>query len=139
MRVLVQLGFSKAGGRRREGQKLTVLLNDEELNFDDGMFLTSRIDMSKGFCWYLRELDLSPEDVIQINCATACVGLGPDPDRTFSSIYCVDADAPVREIEIRGVGRRGYPIIKGRIIEVASVSERDEKESKIQEFMREGF
>lgn len=139
MRVLVQIGYSKSGYRRREGQKLTVLLNDEELSFDGGMYLTSRVDTSRGFCWYLRELDVEPGDVIHIKCATALVGLGSDPARIFSSLYCVDENAPVREIEMRGVGKRGYPIIKGRIVEMASVSEQDERESEIQNFMKDGF
>jgi hypothetical protein len=40
---------------------------------------------------------------------------------------------------MRGVGKRGYPIIKGRILEMGLVSEEDRKESEVQEFMKGGF
>lgn len=139
MRVLVQIGYSKAGGYRREGQKIIATLNGVELNFENGKYLTSRIDASKGFCWYLRELDVEPEDVIKIECMTAVVRLGPDPKRTFSALYYVSEDANIREVEMRGVGKRGYPIIKGRILEMGLVSEEDRKESEVQEFMKGGF
>lgn len=139
MRVVVQIGYTKAMGRRREGQKIQAYLNDMELQFDGGIYLTSRVDGSRGFCWYLCELDVEPEDVIRIECMTALAGVGPDPKRTFSSLYYASEDAAVREIEIRGVGKKNYPIIKGRILEMGSVSEEDKQESEINDFMKEGF
>lgn len=139
MRVLVQVGYSKAAGRRRDGQKIQAFLNDMELQFEGGMYLTSRFDAAKGFCWYLCELDVIPKDVIRIECMTAVAGIGPDPKRTFSALYYASEDSPVREIEIRGVGKRNYPIIKGRILEIGSVSEEEKHESAAQAFMKDGF
>lgn len=139
MRVVIQIGYSKAVGYRKEGQKIEAFLNDEYLTFENGMYLTSRVDSSKGFCWYVRDIDMSPEDTIMIKCSTAIRGLGHDPERTFVSLYSVSKDVPVREVEVRGVGKKGYPIIKGRVLEMGSISEKDKVESEAHEFMKGGF
>lgn len=140
MRVVLQIGYQKSGGRRREGQLVQAWVNDEECSWKDdtGKYLTSRAESSmKGVLWYLWSGEVTSEDIIKISVKTSLAGIGTDEERTFESLYYVDENAPVREIHIPGVGRKKYPLLKGRVVEVGSASEKDKRESEIQEFLAE--
>ena len=137
MRVVIQIGYVKTMGRRRVGQSVKAYVNDDECSWSDGegQYVTPRSDTQKGILWFLWEGDVDDRDSIKLEVKTFILGAGPDETRTFESIYFVDMDAPVREIVIPGVGKRGYPILKGRLIEMGAVSEQDKRESKIMEFL----
>jgi hypothetical protein len=124
-------------GRRKYGQSVRAFINDEECSWQDdtGKYISSKVDASKGVLWYLWSGKVEPEDVIRVDVKTAVVGAGPDERRTFEALYYVDADAPVREVEVSGVGHRRYPLVKGRVLAMGSVSESDKRESEISEFM----
>lgn len=141
MRVIVQIGFLKAAGRRREGQLVRAWVNDIECSWQDevGKYLTSRAEAARGTLWYLWQGDVSPDDVIRVSVKTSLRQIGTDEARTFESLYYVNESAPVREINVRGVGYKGYPLLKGRVVEMGTVSKQDEREADIEEFLRGDF
>ena len=143
MRVVVQIGYTKARGRKRVGQLVRAYVNDEELSWNssvfEGKYLTSRTEAQRGFLWYLCDLDLNASDVLKLEAKTAMLGAGTDEQKTFEALYMVGEDSPVREIIVPGVGMRGYPLLKGRVREMGSVSEADKRKSEIDNFLREGF
>ena len=143
MIVAVQIGYSKAMGRRRDGQLVRAYLNDDEISWGDssyeGKYITSRSESTKGLLWYLCKLELESQDILRIECKTSTVGAGPDESRTFESLYYVDESAEVKEIFIPGVGKKGFPLIKGRVVEMGSISEADKRRSELMEFLRDGF
>jgi hypothetical protein len=51
----------------------------------------------------------------------------------------VDDDLPVKEFNFPGIGYKGIPILKGRISELANVSEEDKREQEVEEILKEGF
>ena len=139
MRVLFQVGYMKSGGRRRVGQLVRAYVNDVEMSWSscdmEGKYLTSRVDTAKGILWYLCELDLDEQDTLRMEVKTSIVKVGTDEDKTFDSIYYANSEASVREIFVPGVGMRGYPLIKGRVLEIGSVSEADNRKSEIDDFL----
>jgi len=141
MRVIVQIGFQKAAGRRREGQLVQAWVNDEECSWSDGCgkYLTSRAESAQGVLWYLWQGDVGSDDTIRIAVKTSLAKIGTDEARTFETLYYMNPDAPVRQIEVKGVGRRGYPLLKGRLIEAAHVSEKDKREAEIEAFLEGDF
>lgn len=141
MRVILQIGYSKALGRRKEGQLLNAWINDFqcEIDPDCGKYITTPVDGKRGFSWFLYDSQVEKTDTIRIECKTAFPGMGKDEDRTFELLYYLDENAPVREISIKGVGHSKYPLIKGRVIEIGSVSEKDKRLSDLDQFISEGF
>lgn len=143
MRVIVQIGYSKIIGRRKVGQLVRAYINDNEISWNDymyeGKYLTSRLETSKGVLWYLSDMDLNENDTLRIDVKTSIAKVGTDEERTFESIYYVNESAPVREIFIPGVGKKNYPLIKGRILEIGSVSEADNRRSEVDDFLKGGF
>ena len=142
MRVVIQIGYQKAWGRRREGQKISAWINDIECTWgeENGKYITPRTDSQKGLCWFLWSGEVSEKDIIRIEVKTSISGIGVDEPRTFEALYYATENASVKEIVRYGVGRRGYPLIKGRILEVGSLSEADKREADLDDFLRDdGF
>lgn len=142
MRVVIQIGYQKAYGRRREGQKVSAWINDMECNWgeENGKYITPRTDAQKGICWFLWSGEVSEKDIIRIEAKTSISGVGVDESRTFEAMYYVTETASVKEIVRFGVGKRGYPLIKGRLMEVGSISEADKREADLDEFLQDdGF
>jgi len=139
--VILQIGYQKSLGRRKEGQLVRAWVNEEECAWVDkcGVYLTSRLESSQGILWYLWKGDVSPEDVIRIQVKTSITGKGADEDRTFEALYYVSPDAPVRVIDPKGVGHKSYPLLKGKLLEMGSVSDADKREAEIDEFLRGDF
>ena len=140
--VVFQIGYSKAYGRRREGQIISAFINDMEcqMNEESGKYLTSVVDRkTRGFCWFLYEAFLEMDDIIKISVKTSVAGAGVDEGRTIERLYYVEEGAPVREVNIPNVGMRGYPLIKGRVLEMGSVSEKDKRKLEVDSFLKEGF
>ena len=137
MRVVIQIGYVKTMNRRRIGQSVKAYVNDDECSWSDnnGQYITPMADTKKGILWFLWEGHINNNDSIKLEVKTFILGAGPDESRTFESICSVDKDAPVIEIIMPGVGKKGYPILKGRLIEIGAVSEQDKRESKITEFL----
>lgn len=139
MRIVCQIGFKKTLGGRREGQLLKAFINDEECNWADGegQYITSIADTKqKGYLWYLWSGDVEPGDSIRIVSLTTVKG-GQDERRTFEAVYIADPETHVRSIAPSGVGAKGYPVLKGRVTELAAVSEADKREADIDSFLRD--
>lgn len=142
IRVVFQIGYTKAYGRRREGQIISACVNDLEcqMSEDNGKYLTSIVERkTRGYCWFMYEAFLEVDDIVKISVKTSVAGAGVDEGKTFETIYYVDPNAPVKEVVIQGVGMRGYPLIKGRILEMGSVSEKDKRRSDVDSFLKGGF
>ena len=142
IRVVFQIGYTKAYGRRREGQIVSAYINDMEcqMSEDTGKYLTSIVDRkTRGFCWFLYEAFMEPSDIVKLSVKTSVSGAGVDEGRTFESLYYVEEDTEVREVVIPNVGMKGYPLIKGRILEMGSVSEKDKRKIDVDSFLKEGF
>ena len=140
-KVLIQIGFLK---NRKRTQIIKAYINDLELSWNspdcDGMYLTSMKDKRvRGMTWYMCDMDLQREDVLKIEVTTFLTGVGKDEEQTFESLYYVDDEAPVRSIELSDVGMKGYPLIKGKVLEIASISEVDKRKAEIEDFLNEGF
>ena len=142
MRIICQIGYSKSNNYKKVGQKVSAFYNDVECNWSDksGCFITSFLETKKGKLWFLWEGDLEDGDVIRVQSLTSVAGAGPDEQKTFEMIYVVDENADIQEVEVPGVGQRGYPLIKGRITELGVVSKADERSAELESFLDdEGF
>jgi ferredoxin-NADP reductase len=143
MRVIVQIGYMKSGGRKRLGQLVRAYVNDEELSWNssewNGKYITSRAEQNKGMLWYLCDIDLCEDDTLMLDVRTSIAGVGPDEHKTFEALYHVCGSAPIKEVNVPGVGAKGYPIVKGRIVELGEVSEADKRKSELDEFLDGGF
>lgn len=139
-KVAVQIGSLR---NKKKTQSIRAYLNDEELSWSgdiSGTFLTTTKDRKwKGMIWHLCKIDVDPSDVLKIVVKTYLNGVGLDYENTFESLYYADEEAPVREIALREVGMKGYPILKGRVLEIGSVSEEDKRKADIEDFLNEGF
>lgn len=139
-KVAIQIGSIK---NKKKTQSIRAYVNDEELTWvgeNPGTFLSSMKDRKwKGMTWYLCKVDVDPSDVLKIVVKTYLIGVGLDQENTFESLYYADNEAPVREIALRDVGMKGYPLIKGRVLEIGSVSEEDKRKADIADFLNEGF
>ena len=138
-RVLFQIGSCKT---RKQTQIIKAYVNDVEMSWNDnsGRFLTTHKDrVLRQTVWYMYDLDLQPKDVLKLEVRTYLGGIGVDEERTFESLYYSDDESPVRNIEMSGVGFKGYPMLKGRILEIGSVSEEDKRKADIEEFLNDGF
>ena len=138
-RLTVQIGIING---KKISQSIKAYLNDVKLSWDDGngTFLSSMKDRHyRGMIWYMAEVETQKEDTLRLSVKTFIKGVGPDEVNTFESLYYVDEEAPVREYSVTGVGMKGYPLIKGRFLEIESVTEDDKRKADIEEFMNEGF
>jgi len=140
VKVIIQVGMVKTA---KKTQSVKACVNDVELSWntgEGGTFLTSMKDRKfKGMTWYMCSTEVEEEDVIKISVKTFLNGVGMDHENTFESLYYADAEAPVREVSLRDVGMKNYPLIKGRILEIGTVSEEDKRKADIEEFLNEGF
>lgn len=140
-KVLVQIGFVK---NRKKSQVIKAFINDMELSWNspecDGMYLTSMKDKHfRGMIWYMCDMDLQDGDVLKLEVSTFLKGVGKDEEQTFESLYYADEEAPVRSIEISDVGMKNYPLVKGKILEIASITEDEKRKADIEDFLNEGF
>jgi hypothetical protein len=138
-RILFQVGSVK---NRKRTQFVKAYINDQEQSWNggEGQFLTSHKDrVARGMIWFMCDVDLQPDDVLKIEAKTFLPGIGLDEEKTFESLYYANDESPVRSIEITEVGFKGYPLIKGRILEIGSVSEMDKRKADLEDFMNEGF
>lgn len=138
-RVLFQIGSTK---NRKQTQIVKAYINDIEASWNDntGRFLTTHKDrILKQSVWYMYDILLQPQHTLKLEVKTYLMGIGVDEERTFEALYYVDEEAPVRSLEMSGVGLKGYPMLKGRILEIGSVSEEDKRKAEIEDFMNEGF
>jgi hypothetical protein len=97
------------------------------------------MDASKGVLWYYWKGQASPGDTLRIKVSTSVVNVGPDERRTFERLYYLSEDAEVVDVTVQGVGSKGYPLLRGRLVEMAAVSAADEREAELEEFLEDDF
>lgn len=141
MKIIAQIGYRKISNHSREGQLVQVWVNDVECSWttlkEGGRYITSRAESAKGVLWYLWQGSVSTEDTVRLSVKTSIAKIGTDEKRTFDALYAVRENASVREIVVPGVGHRGYPLLKGRLVEIASVSEQDKRAAELEDFMEQ--
>lgn len=146
MKVLIQIGYRRAGSFGKEGQLIQAWVNEQECSWQrtvdgdpDGKWITP-VSKSDKQGWFLWQGDLVSGDIIKINIKTVLVKKGLDEDRTIDMLYDVDDDYPVKEISLQKVGAgKGYPLLKGKIKEIAKLSKSEKREQEIDSYLNEGF
>ena len=128
-RVLFQIGHVNTNKIR---QGIRAFINDLEVKWSDpslkGVYLTTHKDrVYKNTIWYMCEFDLEKDDTLKLEVKTYLSNVGLDGERTFEVLYYVEDNSPVRSLDIKGVGMKGYPVLKGRLLEIASISEEDKR------------
>jgi len=134
-KVAVQIGFER---KAREGQLIEAYVNEEKIEFSSefGMYLTP-MSARQRMAWYLWVEELSDGDTIKIAIRTGLRGLGKDEDRTSDLLYTVAEGVRTVNLRIQRVGFRGYPILKGSVVEVASVSDADRRLRRVEEILED--
>lgn len=139
--VLLLIGYQGAG-RKSPGQLInaTVVFSDgggeEKVDFNtEGQYLTDRADIKKRRCWRMVKRTLSPGDSVRFEVFTAVRGAGEDSQLTGSWIYTLDPSEPIQAIVLPGIGPKGFPLAKGRLVELASTTKRDQLNDEVQQFI----
>jgi hypothetical protein len=138
-KIIVQIGSERS---RKRTQIVEAFVNDEPVSWDsgEGKFITSFAEaQQRGLRWYMSKFDLEDGDQIKLVVKTFITDAGKDEDLTFENVYYVNSSVDVEEISNPKVGKRGYPLLKGRLQEVYSFSAADEREQEIEDFLNEGF
>jgi hypothetical protein len=140
--VLVQIGYQKSIGKR-PGQLVKAFIcfrdgGEESIEWssdpEQGSYLTERAK-SREMCWYMAKRSLSDGDAIRFEIFTGRQGLGEDTQLTMKKLYRFDENTPVREFSESYVGFRRFPLVKGRFVEIESVSKRDEMDRELDEMV----
>jgi hypothetical protein len=139
VRVVFQIGYEK---NRKHSQYIKAYVNEEEISINEefGKYLTTHKDrIQKGKMWFLADYDLEQSDTLKIDVKTFLPGIGKDLEKTFESFYCADDKSEVVEVVVSEVGCKGYPLVKGRVVELGQISEDDKRKADLDEFLSEGF
>lgn len=139
--VIVTIGYQSAT-RKKPGQLVRAFIvfagggGEEPVGFQcPGFYLNDRADArTSGRSWRAVKLSLSPGDSLRIDALTGVKGAGEDSSLTGSWIYVVDPDADIKEIRIPGVGPDKHPLLKGRLVELAAMTKRQQLDDELQQF-----
>lgn len=131
-KVVVTIGYQKAGASGR-GQLIKAAIRDAEdqgdwtdidKNDGEGVYLHGQ---KKNMMWWSGELWLAIGDKIKISTKVGIVGQGADEDLTMDLIFVVDPSSPLVAVTWPSVGYKGYPLLKGKVREIARASKADER------------
>ena len=139
--VLVTVGH-QAGTRKRPGQlvKATIVFSggggEEPIAFGgDGKYLNDLADSRiRRRCWWVAKRSLSPGDSIRIDVFTGVKGAGEDTELTGSWLYALDPSADIQEVKLPNIGPKGYPLLKGRLVELAATTKREQNVDELQQY-----
>jgi len=139
--VMLTLGWCRSFSAKHLGQRVQAykIFSDgsEELMTGTsvvGQSLTSPKDRGSKF-WFLAKVPFCNQDKIRLEVFSGYKTKGEDERLTFRKLYIVVADAPIREFSIPNVGYRGVPLLKGRLLEVASLSNEEVKNHAINQIL----
>ena len=136
MRVVVQIGFCR---NMKEGQLVRASVNGEEVDRVLGKYLTGLAQRHSN-SWYLADLECVDGDIIVIEVSTGIRMKGADETRCFRKTFRVTEKHKIETITIPRVGKYGFPLIKGRVETIASVSQAQERIAEAEAFLDdEGF
>jgi len=137
-RVVVQIGWKRTP---KEGQKIVASVNGDSVHWNTfpGKWLSPQAKRQY-MMWHLCEIDASGGDRIEITCRTGLCGKGADEVRSFDLMYVVGSETTeVLEFGMPGVGMDRYPIVKGRLIEMAHVTDENKRNNDIENFLNQEF
>lgn len=138
MRIVVQVGWKRTV---KEGQKIVASINGDSIHWDSfpGKW-ASTMAQRQYMMWHLCEIDANAGDRIEITCRTGLRGKGADEYRSFDLIYVVGDDTTeILEFGMPGVGIDRWPVIKGRVIEVAHVTDANRRQNDVEDFLSRDF
>jgi hypothetical protein len=138
-RVIVQIGYVK---NKKKMQSIKAYFNDTLLDWSNfsGKFLTTHKDrVYRNMVWYLCEISTADLDIIKLSVKTFLPGIGLDEENTFEALYCCHNEYEVQTIDFSNIGMKKYPLLKGRVLEVGSVSEEDKRIIDIDDFLNDVF
>jgi len=145
-KVVVTIGYQKAGVSGNRGQLIRAFIRDALDQGDwyeidrgqgDGVYLHAP---KKNMMWWSGELWLGEHDKVKISTKVGIVGQGTDEDLTMDMIFIIEPSAPLVSVTWPGIGYKGYPLLKGRVQEVARSSKADERRiTQIEPLMEQGF
>jgi len=138
MRICIQVGWKRTA---KEGQKIVASVNGDSVHWDSfpGKWITPQ-SKRQYMMWHLCEIDAETGDRIEITCRTGLRGKGADENRSFDQVYVVGTEATdVLEFGMPGVGVDRYPVIKGRVEEVAHVTDANRRDNDVEEFLNQEF
>lgn len=121
--LFVQFGFRRG---TRGGQIVSVEVGGEPVRKNTpGIVFISNPAKRQTECWWAGTIHVSPGASVHLETKVGISGVGPDTEKTTDQWFTVETDCDVREIEIRGVGFSGFPLLKGRLRAVSQRSDHD--------------
>lgn len=145
-KAVVTIGYQKGGVSGNRGQLIQAFIRDaddegdwSEIDKDqgDGIYLHGQ---KKHMMWWSGELWLAASDKIKISTKVGIVGQGADEDMTMDLVFAIDPDAPLVAVSWQGIGYKGYPLLKGKVRELARTSMAEHRRiTQIEPLMEQGF
>jgi hypothetical protein len=133
LRVVGIFGWRKG----TTGALVDIYVNDRKLSSGRGADLVSNPAHRGREMWWAASLEVPEGTIITLDVKVGIRGAGRDSDRTCKNRYVVSADYPPKEIRIRKVGFRDFPLLKGPFKILIEQSEQDTTDQRI-EGMLEG-
>ena len=135
IRLVCLFGWKK---NAKEGVLVEVYVDGHQLSSgEDGIELVSNPAHRRWEMWWAANLEVPEGTVITLSTKVGVRGVGRDSDRTTSHRYVVRQDYPVREVQVRKVGFRGFPLLKGPVEIVLAQSLQDFTDKKIEAMLDE--
>lgn len=125
--LFLQFGFKRAF---RLGQVVKVSIGGVEVS-KSGMQFISNPAKRRTECWWAGSLTVAAGETIELETMAGVPGMGPDTERTSHQWFIADPEAEIREIEIDGIGYKGYPLLKGRLRPISTQSQHDTQLSSL--------
>lgn len=138
--IILQIGFSRGF---KEGQLLNAYINDEQVSWRDDselniVYLTALSDRNKRI-WVLKSVECQDGDLIRIEIKIGLRGKGADENRTGELLFRVDGSVPVQEVILGKTGFKGYPLLKGSVVEMGRIFKTDERLMEADMMLQEVF
>jgi hypothetical protein len=141
--VMLTFGWQRSFSARSLGQRVQLAKifsdgSEEAMTVQTvpGQYLTEPKDRGSKM-WFLAKVPFVDQEKIRLEVFSGYRTKGEDLQLTFRKLYVVAAGAPIREFSIPNVGVRGVPLLKGRLLEVASVSAKEIKENALDNFVKD--
>lgn len=128
-RVVAIFGWKKG----TTGVLVDVFINNKKLSSDrSGVTLVSNPANRGREMWWAAKLEVPEGTLITLDVKVGIKGAGRDNERTRKNTYIVEADCPAREVSVRKVGWKNYPLLKGPFRILTELSEEDAVDQQIE-------
>lgn len=126
-RVVAIFGWRKG----TTGALVDIYVNDRKVSSTGAKLVSNPAHRSREM-WWAKTLEVPEETVITLDVKVGVKGAGRDNERTCKNSYVVRADCPAKEVHVRKVGCRGFPLLKGPFQILTEVSEQDALDQQIE-------